>query len=239
MKVLLLFSLLFSLVSVSTAQKTPLKKAQEPVVTAESLAAEAFEAHGGEKLRGLETLSMTGSVDVTSSAANQAIPASFVQIFSGDKYRLEVDGGFVQFVQAFDGVNTVTSPSRGFTLPPINRIGLMLLQRLGKEGFVVSESAAGKGERFRMTSPEGYFTDFVLDKKTRRIKGYESSYVVGGRSISTVVEIDKYEDYEGIFIPTKFAQKIDVSGMTIYAVFKSKTISVNGEIANELFVLGQ
>ncbi|NNE68248.1 MAG: hypothetical protein HKN33_16915 [Pyrinomonadaceae bacterium] len=231
---LCLIALSFGVVSAQDVPQNP-KVASVP----ETLAKKAFEAHGGEKLKSMSTLTMSGSVDVTSSAANQAIPAKFLQVFSGEKYRLEIDGGFVQFVQIFDGVNTVTSPSRGFTLPPINRVGLMLLQRYGDEGFEITETEEKQKNGFRMSSPEGYYTDFILNKKSGRVKSYNSSYFVGGREVTTLVEVDKYSDYEGIIIPTKYAQKFDVSGMTIYAVFKSKTVEVNGEVADELFLSGE
>lgn len=203
---------------------------------AQTLAKAAFEAHGGEKLSTVTSLTMTGSVDITSSAFNQAFPATFAQVFSGEKYRLEVNGGVMNFLQVFDGVNTFTVPSQGFQLPPINRIGFALLQRFGQPGFVVSELDDTKKNGFRITSPEAYFTDFYTDKKTNRIKGYDSSYTVAGRAVTTVVEINKYEENTGIVVPSKFAQRFDVSGMTIYAVFKSKEISINGEVSDDLFI---
>jgi hypothetical protein len=228
---------MFALGSV-LAQSQPLPK-DKKVSELVTLAKESFEAHGGEKLKALKSLSMFGSVDITSSAVNQAIPAKFSQIFSGDKYRLEVDARpMIQFVQVFDGRNTETSPSRGFELPPINKIGLMLLQRFGQTGYAVSESLGSAKSGFRMTSPDGYFTDFEINKKTKRVKGYSASYFVGGREVTTLVEIDKFVDKEGIIIPTSFAQRFEVGGMIIYADFKTKTIEINGEIEESVFSIG-
>ncbi len=207
------------------------------VSEAEVLAKQAFEAHGGEKLRSLNTLRMTGSVDLT--AMNQQIPATFVQVFSGTKYRLEVNSAFVNFLQVFDGIKTSTSPERGVALPPVNKVGFFMLQYFGTEGYAVSEVGDGKKKGFRITSPDGYYTDFRLDKKTGRIKEYDASYFVSGRIVTTMVEMDKFEEFEGIVFPSKFAQKFEVGGMTVYAVFKSKEISVNKEVPDTSFILSE
>lgn len=221
---------LFVVLGVSAQDKKTPENRQD---AASATAREAFTAHGGKKFGELKSLAIRGTADITSSAANQEVPASFVQLFSGEKYRLEVDAGFVSFLQTFDGVNTITSPSRGFSLPPINRVGMALLQRYGAEGFVVS--LAEKKNGFRITSPEGYFTDFYINKKTKRVKSYESVYVSGGREVETLVEIDKYLEKDGVVIPSKYAQKFEVAGMTVYAVFKTKEVIINEEIPEENF----
>ncbi len=233
-----LFLLSFAIAALPVAAQADSRVIPPADLPSESqiLAKAAFEAHGGEKLKAMNNLSVIGTVDLTASAANQAFPASFAQIFAGEKYRLEVTSAFVQFLQVFDGVRTSTVPASGFTLPPINRVGLALLQRYEQSGFTVSDLKETKKYGFRITSPEGYYTDFYIDKKTNRIKGYDSSFTVGGRAVKTAVEIDKFEEYDGIVIPSKFAQRFDVSGMTVYGVFKSKKIAVNGEVSNEMFL---
>ncbi len=233
----ILFVLLISLATCFSVAAQNKDVANSPALSeAETLAKQAFEAHGGEKLRALSTLRMTGSVDLT--AMNQQIPATFIQVFSGEKYRLEVSSAFVNFLQVFDGVRTSTSPEQGVALPPINKVGFFMLQNYGSSGFVVSEAADEKKKGFRITSPDGYYTDFRLDKKTGRIKEYDASYFVGGRAVTTLVEMDKFEELEGIVFPSKYAQKFEVSGITVYAVFKSKEISVNKEVADASFTLG-
>jgi hypothetical protein len=205
----------------------------------ETLAEKAFEAHGGKKYKDMKTLIVRGDVDVTASVINQAIPATFITIYSGDKYRLEIDNPFQPFKQVFDGEVTQTSVQRGFTFPPINRLGLPLLQRLGEEGFVVSDLRKKKKKKtgFRLTSPEGYYTDFYLDKKTNRVKGYDSSYIVNNREVTTTVEISNYEEKEGIMIPRKYAQRFDLGQMTVYAEFSAKEILVNTEVDDDVFRL--
>ncbi|MEZ5344041.1 MAG: hypothetical protein R2681_00670 [Pyrinomonadaceae bacterium] len=185
----------------------------------------------------MKTLSISGDVEVTASMINQPIPATFVTIFSGDKYRLEINNPFQPLKQAFDGTETYTSAGRGFSLPPINRLGLPMLQRLGDEGFTVSALGDSKKYGFRLTSPEGYFTDFYLNKKTNQVKGYESTYDVSNRDVVTIVEIDKYIEKDGVVIPQKYAQRFDMGQMTVYAEFKAKEILVNIEIEDGVFQL--
>lgn len=197
------------------------------------LAAAAFKAHGGEKFAGVSSISVNGSVDVTVSAFQQAIPATFATVLQGEKYLLEVNASVASFRQSFDGTNTFTAPERGFSLPPLNRIGLALLQRMNDEGYSVSESADKGG--FRITSPEGYYTDFYLNKKTSLIKSYEASYLVGGREVSTKVEVKDYELSEGISVPSRYDQRFDLGGMTVYAAFKSKEIVINKDLPAGVF----
>ena len=185
----------------------------------------------------MTSLSIIGSVNITVSAFNQQLPASFVTIFSGDKYRLEINSQFANFKQIHDGVDTFTSPERGVNLPPINRLGLPLLQRLGDEGFVVSPLIKKKKVGFRITAPDGYFTNFYVSKKSKKIKGYDSTYIVNNAESATLVEIDKLEDKDGILIPSKYAQKFNFGQMTIYAAFNAKTITVNGEVDDDVFAL--
>jgi hypothetical protein len=55
------------------------KPTQTGQADAERLAKETFSAHGGEKLKKLNTLSILGSVDVTASSFT--LPATFATIF--------------------------------------------------------------------------------------------------------------------------------------------------------------
>ena len=201
------------------------------------LAKLAVEAHGGDKLRNMKTLVIIGSVDATASNIPQAIPATFVTIFAGDKYRVEIKNPLQPIKQAFDGTNTITSVGHGFTLPPFNRIGLPLLQRVGDTGFIVTSLPENKKSKkgFRVTSPEGYYTDFYLDEKTNQIKGYDSTYNVNGRTVKTSVEIDRMKVVDGVTVPDKYVQRIDLEQMTVYLAFVAKQIQVNTEVANDVF----
>lgn len=197
----------------------------------------ALAAHGGDKFKMMKTLVIRGSVDVTTSGFGQSIPATFVTVFAGEKYRMEIANPFQPLKQVFNGTETLSSMRGGFTLPPINRLGLALLPRLGDQGFVITAVAnSKKGQKaFRMTSPEGYFTDFFLDEKTNRIKSYTSNYTLRERAVSTSVEIDKFQEVNGIVIPEKYAQRFDMDQLTVYAVFKAKEILVDTKLADDVF----
>lgn len=205
------------------------------------LAQLTLEAHGGAKLKAMRSLIVSGSVDVTTSAFNQAIAATFITIFSGDRYRLEINNPFQPIKQVYDGTQTSSSIRGGFTLPPINRLGLPLLPRIGETGFVVTplpEKKKGK-HGFRITSPEGYFTDYFVDEKTNQIKGYDSVYEINGRTVSTSVEVDKYRVVDGVTIPEKYAQRFDLDQLTAYAAFKAKEILVNSPVADDVFTIAK
>jgi hypothetical protein len=205
-----------------------------------ALAKLALEAHGGEKLRGMNSLIVRGSVDVTTSAFNQAIPATFIVIFAKEKYRFEINNPFQPIKQVYDGVNTSTTIRGGMTLPPITRLGFPLLPMVGQTGFVITPLPDAKKKRkgFRMTSPEGYYTDFYLDEKTNQLKGYDSSYDINGRQVTTSVEIDKLKIVDGITVPERYVQRFDTEQITIYANFKTKEILVNTPVADDVFSIG-
>ena len=233
----LIFAILLSPVSPVRAQ-TPAPPPPQPKYDAEvALAKLALEAHGGEKLKKMKSLVVRGSVDITTSAFNQAIPATFVMVLAGEKYRIEIMNPFQPIKQVFDGVNTSTTVRGGMTLPPINRLGLPVLPMIGVTGFVITPlpEAKKKKKGFRMTSPEGLYTDFYLDEKTNQIKGYDSSYDIHGRLVTTSVEIDKMRLVDGVLVPERYAQRFDTEQVTVYADFKVKEVLVNSELADDVF----
>ena len=123
------------------------------------------------------------------------------------------------------------------TLPPINRLGLPILPMIGETGFIVTPLPDVKKKKrgFRVTSPEGYYTDFNIDEKTNQIKGYDSSYDINGRVVTTSVEIDKMRVVDGVLVPERYVQRFDTEQVTIYANFKAKEIQVNTPIADDVF----
>lgn len=187
----------------------------------------------------MKTLVMRGSVDVSTAAFAQPMAATFITIYSGDKYRLEIDNPLQPFKQIYDGTQTSSSLRGGFALPPINRLGLPLLPHLGETGFIVTALPATKKAKrgFRITSPEGYATDFFTDEKTNQIKGYDASYDINGRSVTTSVEIDKYRIVEGLMLPEKYAQRFDMDTLNVYSNFKAKEILVNSLVADDVFAI--
>ncbi len=188
----------------------------------------------------MKTLDVRGSVDVTTTQFPQTIPATFVTIYAGDKYRLEIQNPFQPLKQVYDGQQT-SSSINGFTFPPINRLGLPLLQKLGDKDFVVATlpEKFKKKKGFRITSPEGFYTDFFIDDKTGQVKGYESSYDINGREVTTSVEIDKFRTVEGVVIPERYSQRFDLGQITAYADFKAKEILVNSIVKDEIFAISK
>lgn len=202
------------------------------------LAKATLAAHGGDKYKNVKTLIVRGSVDVTAPNSPQTLPAAFAMVFSGEKYRLEIQSMVFNFQQIFDGQNTSSSMA-GVSLPPINRSGLPLLTKIGEAGYVVSDlpEKLKKKKGFRITSPEGYYSDFILDEKTGRVKEYEAAYMIGNRAVSTSVAIDKYRDVAGVFINEKFSQRLDMGQFTSYASFKAKDILIDSDVEESVFTI--
>lgn len=231
---------LISCISVVAQSGGPGSKPVPGPGDAETIAKAAFEAHGGEKLRKLKTLVIRGSVDVTSSAFPQAIAGGFSTVISGTKYLLDIQTPFQSLKQLFDGENTISSIP-GITLPPVTSLGFPMLPRLGQDGYVVSTLPEGKKKArgFRMTAPDGFFTDFYIDERTNLIKGYESAYEIRGRNFTTSIEVDKNRVVDGLTIPEKYAQRFDLGGLTAYSSFKAKEILVNSVIDESVFLAGK
>lgn len=225
--------------SKSKEKKTETKSASVTISknsTPMELAKAALQAHGGDKFKAMKTLTVRGTADVSGSPT-MTFPAPFEMIFSGEKYRLEISTPFMLLKQVYDGENTYSSIPN-FTLPPINRLGFPLLPKIEEDGFTVSAlPSKSKKLGFRITSPEGRYTDFYLDEKTAQIKGYESSYETRGQNVITVVEIDKLREVEGILIAERYAQRFEVGQNTMYSDFKAKEILVNSEIADDVFTM--
>jgi hypothetical protein len=213
------------------------KGAPPNAAAAAETAKAALAAHGGDKLRNLKTLVIRGSVGITTSSITQEIPATFAMVFAGEKYRFDLLNPFQPITQVSDGQTTTSNIQNGFDLPPINRLGFFMLSKIGDPHFpiTVPPGTGKKRADFRITSPEGYYTDFIIEPKTGQIKGYESSYVVNEKTVTTSVEIDRFRLVDGILIPEKFAQRFDLGQFTAYANFKAKDISVNGEVDDGVF----
>ncbi|HMQ02816.1 MAG TPA: hypothetical protein PKD26_02765 [Pyrinomonadaceae bacterium] len=238
-----LLAFLFLAVSINAQPQTKMDggKGEKAASAPLQLAEKAIAAHGGDKFRGMQTMVVKGSVDVTTSTIPQAIPATFSIVLAGEKYRIEIENQFQPLKQVYDGTQTSSSIRGGFTLPPVNRLGLPMLQQIGKQGFIITALPDGKKKRtgFRMTSPEGYFTDFYLDEKTSQVKAFDSSYTVSGRTVTTSVEIDKTRLVEGVLLPERYSQRFDIEQMIVYANFRAREILVNTAVGNEVFSLSE
>ncbi len=193
-------------------------------------------AHGGDKLKNLKSLVTKGSADLT--FAGQAIPGAFSIAVSGDKYHFEIITAVQSLKQVYDGRNTYSSLP-GFSLPPITSLGFPLLTRVGDAGYLISAVPDDKKKRksFRITTPEGFYTDFFVDDKTSQIKSYESKYESGNSPVTTAVDIDEFQTVEGIVVPKKFSQRFDLGQITAYANFRTKEILVNSAMTDDAFAL--
>lgn len=208
-------------------------KETQPLPDASANARIAFEAHGGSKLKAIKTLVVKGGVDVTVQA--QALPGAFSTVISGDKYILDIQTAFQSIKQTFDGTNTVSSIN-GITLPPVTTLGFPLLPRLGDKDYVISTVAGKKkGKGFRLTAPDGFYTDFYIDERSGLIASYESAYEMNGRTFTTSIEVDKYRVVDGISVPERYSQRFDLGPITAYANFKAKDILINSPIDEAVF----
>lgn len=246
MKKIIIPSFIFALAVGVSAQTDKNKKPSEnektvttvtisKTATPIELAKIALVAHGGDKFKNMKTLVVRGTADVSGSPST-TFPATFAMIYSGDKYRLEINNPITPFKQTYDGQNTVSSVA-GFSLPPINRLGLPLLAKIEEKDFVVSALPEAKKKKlgFRITSPEGYYTDFYIDEKSGLVKSYEASYEFNGRTITTAVEIDKIREVEGVKVAERFAQRFETGNLTVYVNFKPKEILVNSTVDDDVF----
>ena len=201
------------------------------------LAKSALAAHGGDKFKNMKTLVVSGTADVSGSPS-MTFPAPFIMTYSGDKYRLEITTPFMLFKQIYDGQQTFSSAG-DVSLPPINRLGLPLLTKIEEKDFTVSAlpEKSKKKTGFRITAPEGFYTDFFIDEKTGQVKSYEASYEIRGKTITTAVEIDKVREVEGVIVPERYAQRFETGNLTVYADFKAKSILVNTTLGDDIFVM--
>lgn len=236
----ILFSLLFALCSGVLVYAQDAKIISNFAGAPDNSAAQAkatLQAHGGEKLVGIKTLVVRGSAELSTNVSAQKIPAAFATTFAGEKFRFDIQSPFFNFKQVFDGENNYSSI--GNFGVPLDKTGLNLLPKIDTSGYTVSAlpEKLKKKKGFRITSPEGYYTDFVVDEKTSQVKDYESSYLVGGATLTTSVSIDKYREVEGVFISERFSQRLETPQGSFYADFKAKDILVNTELGEDVFAI--
>lgn len=240
-KYLVLFALAIS-VTPALAQSGPVKPVEKTAAlpaasTPADLARAALVAHGGDKLKKLKSFMVKGTVDV--SFQGQSLPGGFVTAFNGDKYYFEISTPVQQLKQVYDGKQTESS-IQGFTLPPVTSLGFPLLPKLGDAGYTVAALPDAKRKGFRMTTPEGFYTDFIVNDKTGQIKSYESKWMDdGNRTITTSVEIDEFLTVDGLLVPKKYSQRFDLGPLTAYANFKAKDIKINNPIEDSVFAIGK
>lgn len=214
----------------------PNKSAQAIKTSALDIAKVAVAAHGGDKLKKMKSLLLRGSVEVNGGSSMMTIPATFMLAISGDKYVFELNNPIQPLKQISDGKETSSS---GYQLPPMTSLGFPLLMKVGQTGYVVADlPEARKSKRgFRVTTAEGFYTDFFVDDKIGQIRGYESAYDIDGRIVTTSVEIDEFQTVDGVIVPKRYSQRFDLGQMTAYANFKTKEILVNSQIEDSVFAI--
>ncbi|HMT09230.1 MAG TPA: hypothetical protein PKA82_14595, partial [Pyrinomonadaceae bacterium] len=109
MRSAILFVIIISAMCLSAfAQPAPKPEAKPGTSAADKaareLAATVLAAHGGDKLKQLKSLTISGSVDV--NAFGQAVPATFAMVFAGEKYRIDLNNPFQPIKQIYDGTQT-------------------------------------------------------------------------------------------------------------------------------------
>jgi len=216
-----------------TKEKPAENKTAEPLELAKS----ALAALGGDKFKNLKNVFMKGTTEISSSPT-QTLPAGFVIIYEGEKYSFEIQAPpVVNFKQVYDGQETYSS-MRGMNLPPLNRLGFPMLMKYDDKGYVVSAlpEKLKKKRGFRITSPDGYYTDFVIDDKNL-VKEYEASYDFNGGQVTTSVAIDTYKEIAGVLINEKFSQRLEMGQMSYYSNFKAKEILVDTKLPENAFTM--
>jgi len=197
----------------------------------------ALAAHGGDKLKAMRSMVLKGAVDM--NVMGQTMPGAFSIAFKGEKYFFDLQTPAQSLKQVYNGESTYTSV-QGFYLPPAASIGFPVLAHVGDAGYVVSApgDAKKKGKGFRVTTPDGYYTDFFVDEKTKQIKSYNSSYDLGGgRIVTTSVEMEAFETVDGILAPKKYSQRFDMGSLTGYGSFNAKIILINKPIEDSAFAM--
>jgi hypothetical protein len=201
------------------------------------LAKATLAAHGGDKLIKIKNLVVRGTAELSAGTSAQTIPAAFAITISGARFRYDIQSQFFNYKQIFDGQQNYSSIAT-FSMP-LDKIGMELLRKINEKDYTVSALPEKwkKKKGFRVTSPEGFYTDFIVDEKTNQVKEYESSYEVNGDMLTTSVAVDKYREVDGVFINEKFSQRMELSQGTFYANFKAKDILVNSEIEDSVFAM--
>jgi|CXWL01.1.fsa_nt_gi hypothetical protein len=217
-------------------QPAPEKPAGASATASMDVARATLAAHGGDKLRKLNSLVVKGSVDL--NTMGQAMPGAFSTAFSGEKYFFDINSAMQQLKQVYDGRETFSSIA-GFSLPPVTSVGFPILSKVGDTSYVVAAlpETAKKRKGFRITAPDGFYTDFYVDEKTSQIKGYDSAFEIGGRVVTTSVDVDEFLTVDGIVVPKKYSQRFDLGPITAYANFKAKEILVNSKIEDSAFAI--
>lgn len=196
-----------------------------------------FKAHGGENLKKIKNLAISGEADISSSDSVAPIKGSFAIVIDGNKGRFQIKTAFFAYTQIYDD-ETIETSIDGIYLPPISQFGFAVIPHIKEAtiNFEVNDKEK-KDVDFYVTVPSGYTTAFKVDPKTNLAKQYSSTFVYNGTSNTTIVEIEKYKEIDGFLVPEKFMQKFDFRQMIFYVKYNAKTIETNITISPDIFTL--
>lgn len=202
------------------------------------LAKAALAAHGGDKFKQMTSVILKGSVDV--NVGNQIQTGTFSTAVSGEMYYFEISLPTMQPVkQSFNGEQVfATAPQ--FMVPPPNKVGFEVLARVGDTGYLVTRHSDEKlrSKGFRITTPDGFYTDFTIDEKTGQLKGFSSSFLLpSNQTVTTSAEMAGYQNVDGIMLPKKYSQRFDFGAMNAYATFSVKETKVNPPLDAAAFTI--
>jgi hypothetical protein len=203
------------------------------------LAKSALAAHGGDRLKNAKSIVQIGSVEISLPNSAQTLSASYAIRQAGSKSRFELNAPAFGFFQIYDG-QTLYNSVREADLPPLVEFGLNLLTKIENPGYKVSALPEQKKLRsFRVTTPEGYATDFHINPANGQVQSYEVIFSSNGREMKTAVANDKFRQVEGVLLPEKFSQRLELPFGTFYSSFKAKEILINSTISDDVFKIPQ
>ena len=198
------------------------------------LARAAFLAQGGEKFRAVKNMVLIGSVDLYGPTSTQSIPGKFVIVMAGERLRMEVSAPpVINFKQLYDGHNTYSSIP-GAELPPPNKLGLPVLANFDQPGYTVTAIPDKKKQRgFRISDAEGFSTDFYVDSATGQVVSYLFKF--GGYNFG--VEHKMVKRLEGVLVPYRFSQRIELPQGAAFADFSVKEAKINQQLSDDVFTV--
>jgi hypothetical protein len=196
------------------------------------MARAAFNAQGGEKFRNLKNMVLSGSVDLYAPNSTQSIAGKFVIATAADRLRMEVASPAISFKQISDGHNTYSSlPNVQF--PPPDKFGLPVLVKFDQSGYAVTAIPDNnKLHGFKITDPDGNATDFYIDATNHVVRFL---YQYGGYNFG--VENSKFKEIEGVLVPFKFTQRIEMPQGAAFADFSVKDVKLNQQLGDDVFTI--
>ena len=197
------------------------------------LARAAFTAQGGEKFRELKNMLLTGSVDLYPPNSTNSAPGKFVIVSAGARLRMEVDARpAIYFKQLSDGQSTYSSLP-GVQFPPPSKFGLAVLARFDQPGYSVTALADNKKMHgFKITDPDGNATEFYVDAA-----GHVVTFLYQYSGYNFGVENSKFKEVEGVLVPFRFTQRIEMPQGAAFADFSVKDVKLNQQLTDDVFAI--